>query len=103
MKDEYNARTQMAESVARQQEQDAARSSISTGLSGFGAKVGGFNNAKSSWNNQNNLLSLMHSKGYYPVWKDGKMGWTRDGVTVTEEPNIPSGFPPTEPPKKEGN
>jgi hypothetical protein len=109
MKDEYNARTQMAESVARQQEQDAARSSISTGLSGFGAKVAGFNNAKSSWNNQNDLLSLMHSKGYYPIWKDGKMGWTRDGVTVVEEPNIPSGFTPpaapptpptTEPPKK---
>ena len=88
-----NAQIQMAESVARQQEQDAARSSISTGLSGLGAKVGGFNNAKSSWNNQNDLLSLMRGKGFYPIeGKDGKMMWRKDGVNVPYEVGIKSAF-----------
>ena len=93
MKDEYNAKIQMAESVARQQEQDAARNSLSTGLSGLGAKVGGFNSAKSSWNNQNDLLSLMRGKGFYPIeGKDGKMMWRKDGVNVPYEIGIKSAF-----------
>ncbi len=93
MKDEYNAKIQMAESVARQQEQDAARNSLSTGLSGLGAKVGGFNSAKSSWNNQNDLLSLMRGKGFYPIeGKDGKMMWRKDGVNVPYEVGIKSAF-----------
>lgn len=93
MKDEYNAKIQMAESVARQQEQDAARNSLSTGLSGLGAKVGGFNSAKSSWNNQNDLLSLMRGKGFYPIeGKDGKMMWRKDGVNVPYEVGIESAF-----------
>jgi hypothetical protein len=88
-----NAQIQMAESEARQKEQDAARSSISTGLSGLGSKVGGFNSAKSSWNNQNDLLSLMRNKGFYPVeGKDGKMMWKKDGVNVPYEVGITSAF-----------
>jgi hypothetical protein len=91
MKDEYNAKAQMAESVARQQEEDAGKYSLHTGLKGLGAKVGGFNSAKNSWNNQNDLLSLMRSKGFYPIeGKDGEMMWIKDGVNVPYEVGIKS-------------
>jgi hypothetical protein len=82
-KDQYNAQIQMKESDARQQEQDAARSAISRGLSDIGSKIGSFNNEKSARNNQNNLITLMSSNGYKLITgKNGELSFEKDGQYV---------------------
>ena len=82
-KDQYNAQIQMKESDTRQQEQDAARSAISRGLSDIGSKIGSFNNEKSARNNQNNLITLMSSNGYKLITgKNGELSFEKDGQSV---------------------
>jgi hypothetical protein len=100
-KDQYNAQVQMKESDARQQEQDAARSAISRGLSDIGSKIGSFNNEKSSRNNQNNLINLMSSNGYKLITgKNGELSFEKDGKFVPYQVAIASVLQPQTPTKE---
>ncbi len=95
IKDQYNAQIQMKESDARQQEQDAARSAVSKGLSDIGSKIGSFNNQKSARNNQNNLINLMSSNGYKLITgKNGELSFEKDGNYIPYQVAIDSVLQP---------
>jgi hypothetical protein len=70
------AQIQQQEAIARQQEIDAARSAVSSGLQGFGSKVGGYNQAKSQANMDNSMIGMITPDGYeLIVEKNGTLKW----------------------------
>ena len=98
-KDQYNAQTQMQESIARQQEQDAARNAISQGLSNIGQNTMGYtserNRAKSD-----KLMAGMLNENYEVVYnKDTDSYEIQPKKGKKSGSNVISTF--GEPPKKE--
>jgi hypothetical protein len=61
MKDQFNAQVQMNESIARQQEQDAARSAVSSGLSNIGQNTMGYMRDKEDNKTQRRIIDLINS------------------------------------------
>jgi hypothetical protein len=72
-KDQFNAQVQMRESEARQQEQDAARSSISQGLNNFGQNTLGYGQDRAMNKTQNTMLPLLADGYEYVIDADGKV------------------------------
>jgi hypothetical protein len=72
-KDQYNAQVQMRESEARQQEQDAARTSISQGLNNFGQNTLGYGQDVAMNKTQNTMLPLLADGYEYVIDADGKV------------------------------
>jgi hypothetical protein len=98
-KDQYNAQTQMQESIARQQEQDAARNALSQGLSNIGQNTMGYtserNRAKSD-----KLMAGMLNENYEVVYnKDTDSYEIQPKKGKKSGSNVISTF--GEPPKKE--
>ena len=98
-KDQFNAQVQMQESIARQQEQDAARSSISKGLSNIGQNTMDYtserNRAKSD-----KLMAGMLNENYEVVYnKDTDSYEIQPKKGKKSGSNVISTF--GEPPKKE--
>jgi hypothetical protein len=61
MKDQFNAQVQMNESIARQQEQDAARNAVSSGLSNIGQNTMGYMRDKEDNKTQRRIIDLINS------------------------------------------
>jgi len=96
-KDQFNAQTQMQESIARQQEKDAARSSISKGLAGLSQNTMGYMSDVNANKTQRRFVDLINSGKYEYVEEidaDGKpriklvpkKGAKSNSVQVTPSP-----------------
>jgi hypothetical protein len=85
-KDQFNAQVQMRESEARQQEQDAARSSISQGLNNFGQNTLGYGQDRAMNKTQNTMLPLLADGYEYVMDADGKVS-TRRKISNTNKGN----------------
>ena len=60
MKDQFNAQVQMNESIARQQEKDAARSAVSSGLSNIGQNTMGYTAERDRAKNDRLMAGLLN-------------------------------------------
>jgi hypothetical protein len=96
-KDQYNAQVQMRESIARQEEQDAARSSISKGLAGLSQNTMSYMSDVNANKTQGRFVDLINSGKYEYVEEidaDGKpriklvpkKGAESNSVQVTPSP-----------------
>jgi hypothetical protein len=85
-KDQYNAQIQMRESVARQEEQDAAKNAISQGLNNFGQNTLGYGQDVAMNRTQNTMLPLL-ADGYEYVMDDAGKVSTRRKISNTNKGN----------------
>lgn len=96
-KDQFNAQVQMRESIARQEEQDAARSSISKGLAGLSQNTMSYMSDVNANKTQRRFVDLINSGEYEYVEEidaDGKpriklvpkKGAKSDSVQITPSP-----------------
>jgi hypothetical protein len=72
-KDQYNAQAQMQQSIAQQQEGDAAKSAISQGLNNFGQNTLGYGQDVAMNKTQNTMLPLLADGYEYVIDADGKV------------------------------
>lgn len=92
-KDQFNAQVQMNESIARQQEKDAARGSISSGLTGLGQNTMGYMADREANKTQRRMIDLINS-GEYEYVEDAngriqllpKKGRKSSSVEITAPP-----------------
>ena len=106
-KDQYNAQVQMNESIARQQEKDAARSSISKGLTGLSQNTMSYMADVNANKTQRSIIDLINSGEYEFVYDaNGKIkllpkkGAKSNSVEVTPSPTTQTEPAKAEPAKK---
>ena len=83
-KDQYNAQVQMRESEARQQEQDAARSSISQGLNNFGQNTLGYSQDIAMNKSQNMMTPFMADRFDLVEDAEGNISFKRKAIKKSD-------------------
>jgi hypothetical protein len=83
-KDQYNAQIQMRESVARQEEQDAARSAVSQGLHNFGQNSLGYSQDIAMNRSQNMMTPFMADRFDLVEDADGNISFKRKAIKKSD-------------------